>query len=663
MVTSALPAVSEPASVRRPARRYPWQSPDGQPAYARPALLGIAAFAGVLYLWGVDRSGYHVFYADSVRSMTLSWKAFVFGSFDPANTITLDKLPGFLWPQALSARLLGFHPWSLALPQAVEGVLSVLVLFRAVRQWAGADAALLAATAFAVTPVLAGLFRTSVEDPVFTLLLLLAAEAAHRAARTARLRPLLLAAVWVGLAFQAKMLEAWAVLPALAAVHLLAAPVRLRRRLGQVALAGLVTVAVSASWMAVATLTPAQARPYVDGTTDNSVYSMVVGYNFLNRFSSVGLSAERTGSVTADRSGTPPMGPAGAAEAGVPTQADPAHRSGQRGDGGWTKMLRSRFASQTGWLYPLAAVSLLCALAWRRREPRTDLLRAGYVLWGGWLAVFFLAFSAGSIGPHTYYMGVIATALAALSGAGVVLLRQGFREGGLRAWALPAAVAGTVGWGVWLSRRFPDFLPWLAPAAVATGVVALALLGAGKLFAAGRPAPVRITALGVAAGIAASLLTPAAWAVSVLKPKYANSGFGTVGPAAAHTLGLPSGTAGLTPSQQALLDYVRSHGDGARYLFAASRWTLSSPYILTAGAKVLPMGGFTGEVPSPTLGQVRELVGSSQLRYVLLGPGKEGRATTEVTSWVRANCALVQPARYGQPATATAEQTLYHCLP
>ncbi|MFE5588604.1 ArnT family glycosyltransferase, partial [Kitasatospora sp. NPDC056531] len=301
MAINVLTAPRETPSSPPRGRRAPWTSPDGQPGYARPVLLGIAAVAAVLYAWNINHSQYHSFYADAVRSMTESWKAFVFGSFDPAGTITLDKLPGFLWPQALSARVFGFHPWALTLPQVVEGVLSVLVLYRVVRRWAGANAGLLAAAAFTLTPVAAGLFRTAVEDAAFTLLLLLAADAAQRAAHTARLRPLLLAGVWVGLAFQTKMLEAWAVLPALAAVYLLAAPTSLRRRVGHVALAGLVAVVVSASWMLVVTVTPAQDRPYVDGTTDNSAFSMVVGYNFLNRFSSLGMSAAQTGSVQAVR--------------------------------------------------------------------------------------------------------------------------------------------------------------------------------------------------------------------------------------------------------------------------------------------------------------------------------------------------------------------------
>ncbi|MDH6125443.1 glycosyltransferase family 39 protein [Kitasatospora sp. GP82] len=743
MANSLLAAPAESTAVQAGARGAPWRSPEDQPGYARPALLGIAALAAVLYAWNIDQSSFHSFYADAVRSMTESWKAFVFGSFDPANTITLDKLPGFLWPQALSARIFGFHPWALTLPQVIEGVLSVLVLYKVVRRWAGANAALLAAAAFTLTPVAAGLFRTAVEDPAFTLLLLLAADAAQRAAHTARLRPLLLAGVWVGLAFQTKMLEAWAVLPALGAVYLLSAPTSLRRRFGHVALAGLVTVAVSASWMLVVTLTPAKDRPYVDGTTDNSAFSMVVGYNFLNRFSSLGVDAADTGSVQAVRGGPGGSGGAGgsgwsggqrggevagthygdtgggpasrAGAADTPSGAAAAGatafhggggagggRSGGNGgggrsggggggqDGGWTKMFSSQFAPQTGWLYPLAAIAALCGLAWRRGKPRTDVLRAGLVMWGTWLAVFFLVFSAGSVGGHSYYMGVIATPLAALSGAGIVLLWRAYRAGGPQAWALPAAITATVAWCAVLAWRFPDFMPWSAPTAIALGAAALALLGAANLPRfAGR----RLAMAGLLAGITAMLVTPGAWAASVLDSKYGNSGMGTVGPAGGfgNHGGSPRSAAGpsqggggggfggggfggrggestgLSASQQTLLSYLKAHRGGATYLFATSSWSSASPFILATGEEVLPMGGFSGGAPSPTLPQFQQLVASGKLHYVLLGGAGFSRSsaqspTAAVQDWVRGSCTAVPAGQYGGSSQSDSGSGGFHGL-
>jgi 4-amino-4-deoxy-L-arabinose transferase-like glycosyltransferase len=817
--------VLTPAAVTEtPTRRAPWRSRDGDPGYARPALLVIVVLAAVLYAWGINHSQYHTFYANAARSMTESWKAFFFGSFDPGNSITLDKLPGFLWPQALSARIFGFHPWSLTLPQVLEGVGSVLVLYRVVRRWAGANAALIACTAFLVTPVAAGLFRTAVEDPMFTLCVLLAAEATTRAAQAGRLRPLLMAGFWVGLGFQAKMLEAWAVLPALAALYLLAAPVALRKRLAHIGLAALVMTAVSASWMLVVTLTPAQDRPYVDGTTDNSAFSMVVGYNFLNRFSSLGISAASTGSVSATQGGfgggggqhgaggaadghagtgqsgagsasgaygggasqhsasssagaagaagatsgagatgttghtgtkghhkgthtfgsgqyggagqygaggwNAGSGAAGGAQSGTgagtaggqaagltggnaATAAHGAQGHGGGGGGfgggdqnGWSKMFGSSLASQTGWLYPLAAIAVACGLLWRRGKPRTDMIRAGFVMWGIWLATYFLVFSAGSVGGHTYYMGVIAVPLAALTGGGVTLMWRGYRAGGARTWALPVAVAGTVAWGAYISSQFSSFLPWLTPAAITLGVVAIVLLvlarPGARVTARGR-----IALAGLLAALAAVLIAPGAWAAQVFNPAYGSSGMGSVGPGggfggggggrggAAHSAagrmggmqwpgaqamggaagkgathgggggGGFGGSGTLTAQQSKLLAYTQAHRGNAKYVFATTGWSASSSYILADGADVLPIGGFSGQVPFPTLSAFQQLVNSGNLHYVLVGGargfGGGGSSSSgsvgSITSWVESSCKVVPASAYGgttAPSTTNA---------
>ena len=670
-----------------------------EPRYARPALIVITAVATLLYAWDIGHSSYHPFYADAVRSMAGSWKAFVYGSFDPGNTITLDKLPGFLWPQALSARIFGFHPWALTLPQVIEGVLSVLVLHRAVRRWAGVNAALLAAALFTLTPVVAGLFRTAVEEPAFTLLLLLAADATQRAARDARLRSLLLAGVWVGLAFQAKMLEAFAVLPALALVYGLSAPAALRRRLVHLGLAGAVTLAVSASWMLLVTLTPAQDRPYVDGSTDNSAVSMVVGYNFLNRFSSVGMNADDTGSVQTVRAGG--MGGGGAKGAHHAGASRTGHAGGGKGDGGWAKLLTGPMAAQTGWFYPLALATLLLGFYQRRRSPRTDTLRAGLLLWGTWFAVFFLVLSAGSVNGHTYYLGVVAAPLAALGGAGLVLLWRAYRGGGAAAWALPATVAVTAGWGARLAHGYPSFVPLLTPAVLLAGLASVVLLALPLVLRA--PGRFRrlgpLAAAGFAAGLVAMLVAPAAWSSSVLDPAYGHSGMGAVGPPArqmwgfapktadpamAAFAGVMRGSGTLTAAQRSLLSYAKANRDGARYLFATNSWALASPYILASDAPVLPIGGFTNQAPSPTLASLKQQVSAGELGYVLLsdrpmgfgggggggvGGAAAGRgagdavATTvaaQAAGWVATSCTVVPPAAYGG---GVAGSKLYHCSP
>src|SRR3984957_19891883 len=260
-----------------------WLSPDDQPRWARPALLVVAALAALAYAWGLDHAALEPFYGAAARSMASSWHDFFFGSFDPNGTVTVDKLPGALWVQALSLRAFGVNTWAFVLPQVVEGILTVLVLYRAVRRLAGPSAGIVAALVLAASPVTVLLNRGNISDSLLILLLVLAADAASLALTTGRLRSLLVGGLWVGLAFQAKMTQAWLVLPALWLAYLIASPAR-GRRLGHVALATLVTAVVSLSWMTVVTAVPAHDRPYVDGSSNNSEFAQVFDYNGYSRF-------------------------------------------------------------------------------------------------------------------------------------------------------------------------------------------------------------------------------------------------------------------------------------------------------------------------------------------------------------------------------------------
>lgn len=656
---------------------YFWVSPSGQGVWVRPSLLLVAGLAGVLFGWNVASSGLAPFYAVAVKSMSVSWKAFFFGGFDPAATITIDKLAGSFLPQALSARAFGFHAWSLALPQVLEGVASVLVLFRAVRRFAGQAAGLLAAALLALTPIAASMFGHSMEDAALTLCLICAADAFQAAVTTGRLRLLLAAGAWVGLAFQTKMLQAWVILPALALAYALTAPTRLRTRLAHLAAAGAVTLAVSLSWITLYSLTPAHDRPYIDGSTTNSAYAMVFGYNGLERF---GITTE--GAVTAMIGEHPP---ADAGGTDGPRRAATPHGGPARAGSGWTKLAGSRFGPEISWLFPLALLTLLLGLAWRRRAPRTDALRGGLILWGAWLLTFGAVFSAMHSIPHTAYMASLAPPLAALGGTGIAMLWRVFREGGRGAWTLPVAIAAELGWSLHLWSGYGDFLPWARRAVVVAGVVALAVTVAALAARRTRARPVTA---GLLAGVVAMVGAPAAWAASALDLRYdgnaldasagpaggmdvARAGFdddGVVGQAAGRGRDGAAGRAGhmlasmmagpvLNASEQRVDDYVRAHRSGAAYLMAVSSWTAAAPYIEATGQEVLPMGGFSGTVPEPTLDSVRALVRTGRLRFFLLGgrgigglSGAHGRgaAAAAVAGWVERACPVVPPSVYGE---------------
>ncbi len=335
-----------------------WRSPPGQPTWARPLLLAIAALAALAYGWGMGNVNLEPFYGSAARSMSESWSNWFFGSVDPWGTVSVDKLPGALWVQALSLRVFGFHLWAMVLPQVIEGTLTVLVLYRAVRRLAGCGAALVAAAVLAVSPVSVLLNRGNISDSLLILLLVLAADATSNALVNGRGRSLVLAGLWVGLAFQTKMLQAWLVLPALYLVYLIAAPAAsLLRRFGHVALSALVVIVVSLSWMTAVTLVPAHDRPYVDGSCDNSVFNQVFLYNGLNRFSGTALSQDGctrpwSFQVAAFDTALPP----GLSAAHVPP--------------GWDRLLPGLFARSDAWVVVPSLAAAVALLFRRRRELR-----------------------------------------------------------------------------------------------------------------------------------------------------------------------------------------------------------------------------------------------------------------------------------------------------
>ena len=633
--TAPAPAAGEPGWRRL---LTPWRSPADQPGWARPALLAVAALAAVAYGWGMAGASVEPFYGAAARSMSESWHDFIFGAFDPAGTVTVDKLPGALWLQALSLRVFGFHIWALVLPQVVEGVLTILVLYRAVRRLAGPAAGLTAAVALAVTPITVLLSRGNVSDSLLILLLVLAADATSAALLTGSLRPLLMAGVWVGLAFQAKMIQAWLALPALAAAYLLAAPAaRLRTRCAHVALAGLVTVVISLSWMTAVSLVPAGDRPYVDGSANDSVYTQVFDYNGLGR-------------LTGDWptiAGPPSPIIVAAAESGSLLNAQ------TRGiKASWHRLLSGPFAADGGWLLPAALVGALGVLISRRRRDRRDPLRAAVVLWGGWWLILAVFFSAGTY-LNSYYVAALVPAVAALCGVGLAACGSRPWSGRIRL-IVAATVLGCVGYGAYLMSGTASGPVALTVAALVVATAAVAQLA---LRASGRRGHLTSVAF---AGAAVLLLPTAASVASVVqglgpfdspfessKTAHNNQLLAADGPTFAATA---QRLARETPSGDAL--------------FGVDTSGLAENYILYSGLEVLPIGGYLGNVPAPTLAALQSDINDGYVRFFVLPVSPTG--TDPRVQWIEGQCPRA-PARPGSrprpyatficaPAPASASQ-------
>lgn len=605
-----------------------WRSPEDQPSWARPALLAIAALAGVTYAWGMSGAALEAFYGAAARSMSMSWHNFFFGAFDPAGTVSVDKLPGALWPPALSLRVFGFHTWAIVLPQVIEGALTILVLYRAVRRLAGPVAGIVAAAVIATSPVTVALNRGNVADSLLILLLVLAADATSAALVSGRLRSLSIAGVWVGLAFQAKMTVAWLVLPALASAYLLAAPPRLRTRLGHVALAGVVTAVVSISWMAAVSVVPAQDRPYVDGTQNDSVFSQTFDYN--------GIARLRRGSDVFAGAGHPAPFLVRLSR----SSAGPIHAIKPS----WNRLLSGPFGRDDGWLLPAALIAAIGVLVTGRGRSRRDPLRAVVVLWGLWLLVLGAFFSAGGY-PNSYYVAALSPAIGALCGTGVAVAWQRRQELAAQV-CLAGAVAVSVGYGVYLlggrSSRVPG---WLVPLAVCAGILGVLGLGAARRASAVR-AP---GSGGVALAIACALLLP-----GVASALMVTRGLGPfAAPYESSSATVSRAEAMRTRQLDEQIVEELSSTYATSMAMATDSSILAAPYILATGREILPIGGFQGGIPAPTLTQLRRYVDSGQVRAMLIPSASSDPRIV----WIRDHCAAPEPSgSEGGAATA-----LYDC--
>ncbi|MEU8138687.1 ArnT family glycosyltransferase [Streptodolium elevatio] len=495
---------------------------EADPRWVRPSLLGLLLLTGVLYIYSLGESGWaNSFYAAAVQAGSESWKAMFFGSSDAANFITVDKPPASLWVMSLSARVFGMNSWSMLVPQALEGVAAVGLLYLTVRRRFGPAAGLVAGAVMACTPVAALMFRFNNPDALLVLLMVAAAYAVLRAQETASTKWLVWAGVFLGFGFLTKMMQAFVVVPAFAVTYLLFAPTGWWRRGRQLLAAGGALIASAGWWILTVELWPASSRPYIGGSQDNSILELTLGYNGFGR-----LNGEETGSVgggmvTFPNGATPEAG-------NMPTIR------GGWGETGWDRMFNTENGGQIAWLIPAALALALAGLWVTRRRARVDGQRAAFVLWAGWLVTTLVVFSYMKGIFHAYYDVALAPAVGALVGMGGVLLWQK-RRSWKAAVFLAATVAGSAWWAYVLLDRTPDFHPWLRYAVlVAGGLAAVALLATTR-FAA------RTVAVGAAGlTLTAILAAPVAYSVETAKTPHEGS-IPTAGPAG---FGGPGGRGG-----------------------------------------------------------------------------------------------------------------------
>ena len=661
---------------------------EADPAWSRPLLWLVGLLAGVLALWGLTRNGYaNTYYAEAAQAASRNWWAWLSNSVDTSGLESLDKGPLSNMLMGLSGRLFGFSSFSMLLPEALCGIASVLLLHNVVRRTLGHRAALLAASMLALTPIFVAMSRFNNPDPLLVLCEIAAAWALVRALESGRTRHLLLCGLFVGLAFNVKMLAAYLIVPGLALAFVIAGKGSVRRRVAQLAAGGGAMLAVSFAWYGAMMLVPAAHRPFVGDTTDNSWFSLIFGANGLSRVSGSGGG-----------------GPTGAGTFG--------------GAPGFIRLFNPIVGGQISWLLPLALLGLLLGLWARRRAPRTDAARSAYILWGGWGVVSWAIFSFSEGIFHPYYTTALAPAVAVLAAGGLIEMWDLARRSIAWAATLGVVAIGTAVWAAVLLARAGGFVPWLAPTAIVLAVLAGGALLLARVESVRRPHAPSLRVLlpfAAVAGLVGVLAGPAAYAIATVGntltggnplagPASANTGLagapgggfggsgpsggapqgppagvaqgppagvgfpgggpGGAAPAGAHTSGRPpaafaagaAGSGGLAggaarsgglPGGEArngglagagganvsgaVIKYLETHQGSAKYMVAAVGSNTAGAIALQSARNVIDMGGFMGADPAPTLAQVEHLIDTGQLHYILLGgsgggPGGSGAA-------------------------------------
>lgn len=651
----------------------------GRPTWSLAVVGGSIVVAVLFFSWSIGFGGYAEYYASSAVSMAADPFALLTGAMDKGATVTLDKLSGFLVPQAAAVRLFGAHPWVLVLPQVVEGVVTLVGAYALAVRWRGPLVGALTAVAVAFMPLLAALFGRPVEDGLLTMATVLAMVAAQRAALTGRVAWLLLAATWVAVGFQAKMLQAWFIVPAVLVLYVVGSHGPLVRRLLVAVGAGVASAVLSLSWIVTISLLP--GRPYADGTTSGSLFAMVFGYNGANRL----VPGAIPDAVT-------PL------SVGVQLQtrfADAEHSP--------LKLVLPALTTQIGWLYPLAlaaTILLVVALVPRTRRRLPEAIRvlvpdeaiergmtAGLVLWIG---VTALVLTPASV-PHASYFGPIAVPVALLAVVGLVstaaVLRD--RTPGWR-WAAPVLVVASAGWAAGTVAAGPTEMRALAAPIAVAGLLGAVLLSAWIA----RPGRMLLTTGTILSGIALAI-GPVSWSVATIfpngngsasdayaGPRIASSSFahGPGGPGASrggHWSGATAaGPAGipalrrpwlippdprLTAEQRHLIDVVRAGSPGSRVLFATDSLPVAETVIVQTPYDAMPMGGFSRLARTPTLDELRAALRDGTTSYVLLvdAPEPPNPTLDAVRQWVRSDCRPVMRGTYraGSPQV----QALFDC--
>jgi 4-amino-4-deoxy-L-arabinose transferase-like glycosyltransferase len=582
----------------------------------------LSAWLNIYGIW--NETNANAYYTAAVTSMLQNPHNFFFGSFDPGGFVTVDKPPVVFWIQTASAAVFGVHGWSVILPQALAGVGSVLLIYALVKPSFGIGAARLSALALACTPIAAAVSRTNNIDSMLVFTLLAGAWLLFSGVRRGKLWPVMGAFALIGVGFNMKMLQAYMVLPAFYLFYLIAFRTNWKKKVGGLAAATAVLLAVSLSWPVAVDSIPASQRPYIGSSQTNSVLELAFGYDGISRLTG---NRGQDGVRAAQPDGMDGRGGGGGGSFGTGTK-------------GAFRLFQPELAGQASWLIPFAFAGAGGILASLRKRHFT-VRHQETLFWLAWLIPGMIFFSIAGFFHH-YYLIMLAPPVAALAGAGWQDLQIRYRSGsGWLVWLFPSATGATTALQWYMIHSFQSRIGagWYWGIAGA-GILATLLLIALKLEKRSIPP--------VAAAVALLMLLagPLYWAATPIT--YGQSAqLPEAGPGSAggnnRNGGQPDGTASRLGGRnneslnEGLYAYLKEHQQGEKFLFAATRYSTAVPYIIEKGEAVMAMGGYSGSDPILTAESLQTLVEQGAVRFFLLTGGGGGGSNSGLTQWVIRN--------------------------
>jgi 4-amino-4-deoxy-L-arabinose transferase-like glycosyltransferase len=651
------------------------------------ALICLLSFG--LNFFAIGEVGFgNAYYAAAIRSMTQRFSNFFFVSFDPAGFVSVDKPPLGLWVQVLFVSIFGYHGWAMLLPQALAATGGALLMYALTSKHFGRPAGLVASLIFAITPAVVVSGRNNTMDAQLVLVLLAGAWFLFKSIETSKRRYLFICAVFIGLGFNIKMLEAYMILPAAVTVYLIFDRQPFMKRIASGLLGFVMMLAVSSVWAVAVELTPPDSRPYVDSTSDNTMAQLIVGHNGLDRLLGAGKTAGAFGMTTM----TPPAGAANwsmsaralppqpySFTAGFPNHAaKPASWTSQmswaditaltagnaagvnQNDIGHPGLLRfwdSGLFGQITWLFVLLPFCLI-ALFGKVRQRDLRMPRAALVFWVAWLVTMLMFFSAASFW-HRYYLCVVAPAVAGLSAAGLPELFRAFRKReGWKQFLLPLALLCTVTPELLYIAHYDALRSWLAPLTIVLAAAALLLMAfywlKPILPSLKKPALYAAEVL----MLTALLAGPFYWSLTAVLYVAPNATLPYAGP----ELVMPESRF-TTPNQEALTTgdsgtmalekYLVAHYKPGSFLVVAQRANDVAEFIVDTGLPAMAYGGFLGTDKALTLDSLKDLVARGRITYFLIS-WKTAPVNSELNAYVWEHARLVEPSEYLQGASDAA---------